>query len=174
MQSLDRDSAGTIPWPLLLSLCDRCRNDAGSGLSAAVLATPQKGMEQSSKRKFVIHELPERVAIVRMDPQSVVPRWVWTGPLAAVVRTVEELSIVCDQKAVPDNLGSDRDWVALKLEGPLKLSLTGVLASLLGPLASQSIPVFVVSTFDTDYILVKADQAQRAKEIFQVEGHELS
>ncbi len=131
-------------------------------------------MEKSISRRFTIHELPERVAVVRMDPRDEVPAWASTGLLSAVVRTPEELTIVCSQTVVPGNLRSELDWLAFKLEGPFPLSSTGILASVLGPLASGSVPVFVVSTFDTDYILVKADQAQRARETFRAEGHKVS
>jgi uncharacterized protein len=130
-------------------------------------------VDQSTRQIFVIHELNERIAVVRMEPRDEVPEWAWTGSLAAVVRTVDELTIVCDQKVVPGHLRCECDWTALKLEGPMALSLTGVLASLLGPLSFASIPVFVVSTFDTDYILVKADNVQRARDIFKAQGHDV-
>jgi hypothetical protein len=128
-------------------------------------------MDQSTLRKFFLRELPERTAVVRMDPRNDVPPWAWTGSLSAVVRTTEELTIVCDQTVVPAHLKSELDWVAFKLEGPIPFSMTGVLSSLLDPLAAGLIPVFVLSAFDTDYILVKADQAQRAREILQSHGH---
>jgi uncharacterized protein len=131
-------------------------------------------MEQPTGHRFVIHQLSERVAVVRMGPRDEVPAWALTGPLSAVVRTPEELTIMCAQTVVPGNLQSDLDWLVFKLEGPFPLSATGVLASVLGPLASGSIPVFVVSTFDTDYILVKADQAQRARETLEAEGHKVT
>jgi uncharacterized protein len=131
-------------------------------------------MEQPTRHRFAIHELSERLAVVRMDPRDEVPGWAWHGLLSAVVRTPDELTIVCNQTAVPGNLKSELDWVAFKLEGPLLFSMTGVLASVLGPLASGSIPVFVISTFGTDIILVKAHLAQRAREIFEREGHTLS
>jgi len=130
-------------------------------------------MEQSTKRSFVIQQLPEHIAVVHMDPGSEVPPWAWNGSLAVAIQTTEGLTIVCDQKAVPGHLTSEMDRVGFKLEGPLPFSLTGVLASLLGPLASRCIPVFVVSTYETDYILVKADHAQQAKETFQAEGHQV-
>jgi uncharacterized protein len=138
------------------------------------LAKENDTMEPVSlERSYVIHRLPDRIAVVRLDPQSEVPRWAWYGSLTAVIRTPAELTIVCDQTAVPGDLTSELDWVALRLEGPLPFSMTGVLASLLSPLASQLIPVFVVSTFDTEYILVKSDYAQRAKEALQAEGHQV-
>jgi hypothetical protein len=131
-------------------------------------------MDKSFSQRFTIHELPERVAIVRMGPRDQVPAWASTGLLSAAVRTPEELTIVCSQTVVPGNLQSEPDWLALKFEGPFPLSSTGILASVLGPLAAGAVPVFVVSTFDTDYILVKADQAHRAREILGAAGHKIS
>ena len=128
-------------------------------------------MELSKTRAFVIHELTGRFAIVRLNPEREVPSWAWRGSLCAVVRSGDELSIVCDQNVVPDGVRSERDWVALKLEGPLPLSMAGVLASLLCPLASASIAVFTISTFDTDYFLVKDDRVQQTREILKAEGH---
>jgi uncharacterized protein len=131
-------------------------------------------MDQSAKRHFLVRELSGRIAVVRMSPRSEVPPWAFTGSLSAVVRTVDELSIVCDENVIPRGVQSEIDWVAFKVEGPLPFSMPGVLASLLGPLASRAIPVFVISTFNTDYILVKTDQVQRTKETFQAEGHEVA
>jgi hypothetical protein len=112
--------------------------------------------------------------VVRLDPGSVVPSWASSGLLSAVVRTSEGVSLVCDQTQVPPDVLCDRDWVALRLEGPLALSLTGVLSSLLTPLASRGIAVFVLSTFDTDYILVKQSQVSLAQHVLRQEGHLLS
>ncbi len=81
---------------------------------------------------------------------------------------------MCDQTQVPPDVLCDRDWVALKVESPWALSLTGVLSSLLTPLASRGIAVFVLSTFDTDYILVKRPQASLAKKVLREEGHLLA
>jgi hypothetical protein len=136
--------------------------------------TPEADMEPLTRHRFVIHQLSERLAVVRMGSRDQVPAWALTGLISAVVRTPEELTIVCSQTAVPGALQSDLDWLAFRLEGSFPLSATGVLASVLGPLASGSIPVFVVSTFGTDYILVKADQARRAGEILEAEGHKVT
>ena len=124
--------------------------------------------------KYAICQVPGVLAVVRLDPASVVPSWASSGPLWAVVRTPEEVSVVCDQTQVPLDVRCERDWVALKIEGPLALSLTGVLSSLLTPLASRGIVVFVLSTFDTDYILVKQSQVSLAKTVLREEGHLLS
>ena len=128
-------------------------------------------MEQASNRRFGVHQIPGRLAIVRLAPGSEVPSWASTGSVSAVLRTSEELTIVCDQMAVPESMKFERDWVALGVEGPLPFSMTGVLAALLEPLAAEQIAVFVLSTFDTDYILVKADQSARALEVLRHDGH---
>jgi uncharacterized protein len=130
-------------------------------------------MEQSTKRHFEIRQIPGHLAVVRLGPEVVVPSWAWTGSLSAVVRTSDELTIVCDEAAVPEEMKVERGWIALMLKGPLPFSMTGVLSSLLEPLAAHQISVFVLSTFDTDCILVKAEQAERAKHVLQVEGHSI-
>jgi uncharacterized protein len=130
-------------------------------------------MEQGSSRRFGVRQIPGRLAIVRLSPGSKLPSWSSTGSLSAIVRTSEELTIVCDQMMVPEHLRAERDWVALMVEGPLAFSMTGVLSTLLEPLAAEQMSVFVLSTFDTDYILVKANQVQRALKVLGHDGHRI-
>ena len=80
---------------------------------------------------------------------------------------------MCEQEGVPKGIQSERDWVALMVEGPLPFSMTGILSSLVEPLASAQISVFAISSYDTDYILVKADKVQQAMEILRSKGHEI-
>jgi uncharacterized protein len=110
-------------------------------------------------------------AVCRLAPGLPVPDWAVAGDLVSITRTTEELSIVCPQDQVPVEVRSERDFRVLKIRGPLDFSLTGVLAGLAGPLAAAGISLFAVSTFDTDYILVKQDQLGRAAEILIREGH---
>jgi len=128
-------------------------------------------MESQRKSSFRIRRLSARLAVVRLDPGSGVPPWAWIGSFGAVVRTPDELSGGCDEKAVPTEARAERGWTALQLEGPLPFSMTGVLSSLLAPLAANGVPVFVLSTYDTDCILVRADQAERAAQVLEAEGH---
>jgi uncharacterized protein len=130
-------------------------------------------MEQASSLRFGVRLIPGRLAVVRLDPGIQVPSWSSTGILSAVLRTPEELTIVCDQLVVPDHVKSEREWVALRVEGPLPFSMTGVLATLLEPLAAEQIAVFVLSTFDTDYVLVKADESEHALEALRRDGHRI-
>ena len=130
-------------------------------------------MEQASSHRFGVHLISGRLAVVRLDPGTDIPSWSSTGLLSAILRTPEELTIVCDQTVVPEAMKSERDWVALKVEGPLAFTMTGVLATLLEPLAAERISVFVLSTFDTDYILVKADESERTVEALRRDGHRM-
>jgi hypothetical protein len=89
-------------------------------------------------------------------------------------RTGEELSVVCRQEAVPDGVRCERGWRCLRVAGQLDFWLVGGLSSLLGPLADAGVSVFVVSTFDTDYLLVKASDFERAVDVLRRAGHEVN
>lgn len=96
------------------------------------------------------------------------------GDLYAITRTRDELSIVCPQADVPPSTFSEPEWRALKVAGPLDFSLTGVLASLAAPLADAGISIFALSTFDTDYLLVKSDVLALAVEVLRRAGHSVA
>jgi hypothetical protein len=117
--------------------------------------------------------LPELYAICRLSPEAHVPDWAKAGNFLSITRTSDELSIVCVETGVPESVRCDRGWRCLKLEGPLDLSLTGILASLLSPLAEARINIFAVSTFDTDYLLVKEEKLARATEVLTRAGHRI-
>ena len=110
-------------------------------------------------------------AIVRVDPGAAVPDWAWSGEICSVTRTADELSIVCGEAAVPPGTQADRGWRALKVHGPLDFSLTGVLAALSAPLANARISIFALSTYDTDYVLVKGEDLDRACDALEQAGH---
>jgi uncharacterized protein len=83
----------------------------------------------------------------------------------SVSKTDDELSVVCDQSLVPDDVKKVDNWRAFKVEGPLNFSLTGIISSLSKPLAENKIPIFVISTYDTDYLLVESKYFIKAKEV---------
>jgi hypothetical protein len=97
---------------------------------------------------------PGSWAVARLAPGSPVPRWASSDVFSSITRTGEELSIVCPESAVPEGVRVERGWTMLKLAGPFPFTATGVLESVLAPLAVAKISVFAVSTFDTDYVLV--------------------
>lgn len=117
--------------------------------------------------------LPDRAAICRLDPGADIPDWAWTGTLCSVTRTVDEISIVCDDEKIPNSAGADRGWRVLKVDGPMDLGTVGVLAAITGTLAQAGISLFAISTFETDYLLVKEGSAAKAEEVLRREGHEV-
>lgn len=124
-----------------------------------------------TKRHFQITLLAPRMAICRLDPDVALPRWVECSPFCATTRTEEELSIVCPEVAVPDQVLCQRGWRCLKIEGPLDLAEIGVLQALARPLAKAKISIFALSTYNTDYLLVKEKDLDRAIEALSQEGH---
>jgi hypothetical protein len=114
------------------------------------------------------------LAIVRLPPTAELPGWAWSGDLSSVTRTAEELTIVCSDASVPTDAGAQRGWRALKVQGPLDFSLTGVLAALTAPLAQARISIFALSTYDTDYVLVRGEDLDRACETLTQAGHAVS
>jgi uncharacterized protein len=117
--------------------------------------------------------LSERLAVCQLAAGSSVPGWA-TGPgFFCVTQTADEISIVCEQGLVPPGVRVEINWVALKLEGPLPFSMTGVLTAFLQPLAAAEIPIFAISTFDTDYVLMKRDKLERAIEVLGAAGHQM-
>jgi len=101
-------------------------------------------------------------AVARLDADADVPPWAHRGAFTSITRTPHELSIVCDEGGVPDDVAAERGWRCLALAGPIPFETTGVAAAFTGALAARGISVFVVSTFDTDYVLVKAARVDEA------------
>lgn len=118
--------------------------------------------------------LPATYAVCRLDSSDDIPEWAATGDFFSVTRTADELSVVCDQRAVPQGVRCEGDWRCLKVLGPLDFGLTGVLASLAVPLAEVGISIFAVSTYDTDYLMVKAADLERAVAALSTSGHVIS
>jgi uncharacterized protein len=104
----------------------------------------------------------ETLAIARLEPSEPWPDWALRQRFVALVRTESEVSVVCDQTAVPEDIRAERGWRALQTEGPLDFAMTGILAGLTGLLAASSIPVFAISTFDTDLLLVRQERLVEA------------
>jgi uncharacterized protein len=115
--------------------------------------------------------LEERFAVCRLDRGAEIPTWAATSPFYSVTRTPEELSIVCPERHVPSETKCERGWRALKLEGPFDLALTGILVSVAEPLAEAGVGVFAIATYDTDYVLVRESQLERAGSVLSERGH---
>jgi hypothetical protein len=108
--------------------------------------------------------LPERLAVSRLPASARVPSWALElhEEFSSITRTAGELSIVCPEDAVPPDVQVEPGWRALQVPGPIPFATTGVLAGLATPLAAAGISIFALSTYDTDYVLVKEDDLERA------------
>jgi len=115
-----------------------------------------------------------RFAVARLEPGEPIPEWASSaGPFASITRTPDELSIVASEAAVPEGVKCERGWAMIRLLGPFLFSQVGVLASFAAPLAEAGVSLFAMSTFDTDYLLVKEDRASSARDTLVAAGHEL-
>jgi hypothetical protein len=124
-----------------------------------------------TQNKLSFFLFPEMLAICRLEPDADLPPWAVAGPITSITRTTDELSLVCRQEDVPAGIRCAKGWRCLKVGGPLDFALTGILASLALPLAQAEISIFVVSTFDTDYVLLRQDQTEQAIEVLSRAGH---
>lgn len=127
-----------------------------------------------SDRTYVLEQFPEKLAVVRLGPGAEVPGWAESSSLFSVIATARETSVVCAMRSVPRKARQAGPFTAFAVQGPLDLALTGVLVSLLQPLADAGISVFTLSTFDTDWILVPINDAERAAEEWRRSGHEVA
>jgi uncharacterized protein len=123
------------------------------------------------EKKLILSILPETLAVCRLDRDAQIPDWAFSGSFLSITRTVEELSIVTSQINVPDGFRRDEGWRCLKVEGTLDFALTGVIASLAMPLAFEGVSLFAVSTYDTDYLLVKERNLSKAVQVLSQNGH---
>ncbi|GAA0592262.1 ACT domain-containing protein [Caenispirillum bisanense] len=119
---------------------------------------------------------PGSLAICRLPAAAPVPDWAWQGTFHSITRTPDELSVICDHAAATaapaaEGLRVDGPWRVFEVQGPFAFEVTGVVAALSRPLAEAGIGIFVLSTFDTDWILVKATSADSAAEAWRAAGH---
>ncbi|MBZ9713462.1 ACT domain-containing protein [Deinococcus multiflagellatus] len=113
--------------------------------------------------------LPGRYAVVQLPPDAPLPPL--AGAFWSLTRTADELSLVCAEAEVPPGSTAADGWVAFKLHGPFPFHLTGILASVLNPLRDVEVGIFALSTFDTDYVLVKQAQQPEATAALRAAGH---
>jgi hypothetical protein len=103
---------------------------------------------------FTIHRFP---------PNNEIPKQVYKGQFYSISKTNEEISVVCSSSIILNSEKSETGWSCIKVIGPLDFSLTGILSDISAVLAKAKISIFAISTFDTDYLLVKSEKLQAAK-----------
>jgi len=117
--------------------------------------------------------------VYRLPADAPIPDWARRagedgGQFVSISRTSDELSITCGTREVPADVRSELGWTCFKVAGPLDFSEIGIVASLAVPLAVAGIGIFVVSTFDTDYLLVKDAARPRALAALTDAGHTIT
>jgi uncharacterized protein len=118
-------------------------------------------------------QFPDPYTIVQLDPNAPIPDWATRGEFTSITRTTDELSIVCPAENIPNDVTPGPRWICLKLEGPFPFSQTGVLLSFIEPLSNNGVPIFAISTYDTDYVLVQEEFRDATLAALQSAGHEL-
>jgi uncharacterized protein len=128
----------------------------------------------ASDPKLTLDLLADELAVCRLPVDAAVPNWAWAGELVSITSSDDELSLVCAAEMVPDDVTHSAGWRALRVRGPLDLGLVGVLAGLSSVLADAGVSIFALSTYDTDYVLVRESQLDTAVAALQGAGHNVA
>jgi hypothetical protein len=137
---------------------------------------PAEAQEPSHPRPGLPLELlRDTFAICRLPAQAALPEWSSTpGSFLTVSRTPDELSITIAQRAVPAATRCERDYRAVRVRGTLSPNLVGILVSIAEPLARAGLSILAISTYDTDYVFVKARDLAAALQVLRNAGHQVS
>ena len=125
------------------------------------------------QHQLKFRRLPGPYAIVRLAADAAVPDWASEGEFTSISRSADELSIVCRANNLPHDVHSPERWNCLKLEGPFPFALTGVLLAFIEPLSTKGVPIFAISTYDTDYVLIPEERMEGVVDLLREAGHEL-
>ncbi len=126
-----------------------------------------------TRPRLMLSVLPEPFAICRLEKDAPLPAWALRGRFVSLTRTADELSIVCPESDVPQEIRAQRGWRCIKVQGPLGFSQTGILASLAEPLAEAGISLFAQATYETDYVLVEGRQLEKSLRVLSEAGHQI-
>jgi uncharacterized protein len=125
----------------------------------------------SSDVKIRLKELAGNYAVARLHNDAAIPGWADGAGFVSISRTDEELSIICLQERIPSGVKFEGDWTVFKFIGPFAFDQTGIVLSIVQPLSTSGIGIFVVSTFDGDHLLLKTLDVERARMILRRAGH---
>ena len=124
-----------------------------------------------SEKILTMKLLKGKFAVCRLNNNELIPKWSENSDFFSITKTSDELSIVCSQDSITSGIKCEKDWRILKVEGPLDFSLIGILSSISTVLAQKEISIFAISTYDTDYILVKDNDIDNAMNALAAEGY---
>ncbi|MCR4903249.1 MAG: ACT domain-containing protein [Butyrivibrio sp.] len=118
-----------------------------------------------------LKKLDDKLTVCKIEDISGID---FNNDILCLSKTKDEISLVCKTELIPDNVSEREDgFKAFKIDGKLDFSLIGILAPIAKILADNTIGIFVVSTFDTDYILVKEDKFERALDLLSGAGYQI-
>lgn len=144
-------------------------------LRKRLIGSRQNTVERiATTRQRTLLIVPGEFAICKLEKDGAVPAWATSGDLLSITRTSDELSVICLQSVVPTGVRCERNWRCLRVAGPIPITVVGVLASLVTPLAEAGISAFAISTFDTDYLMVKEQDFEKALAALQRAGQSIS
>ncbi len=126
-------------------------------------------------QQLTLNVLPQIYAVCRLDPNGHIPNWaLLDDDFISLTRTRTELSVVCLQENVPlEGTIAERGWRCVRVEGAFDFSLSGIHVSLATPLAESNISVLAIATYETDHILIKEGDLERALQVLVRTGHEV-
>ena len=120
---------------------------------------------------LTLHLMPQKYAVCQIQHNGHIPTWALIGDFVSLTRTDHELSVVCMQENVPDNVQAERNWRCVRVQGAFDFSVAGVHVSLAVPLAEAQISILAIATYETDYLLVKEQDLARAEKVLKDAGH---
>lgn len=126
-----------------------------------------------TNKKLHLKLLKDTYGVCRLQKNDSIPSWAFEGEFYSITKTDDELSIVCLQNNIPENIKCETDWKILKIQGPLDFSLIGILSKISTLMAENEISIFAVSTYDTDYILIKEEKIDIAINILENDIYEV-
>ena len=118
---------------------------------------------------LVLCVLPSRLAVARLPPSAEAP-WARQGALISITRTARELSVICDERLVPEGVPVEAGYRAIEVQGPLDFSITGLMYRLLAPFDAHRISILAMSTYDTDYVMVAEARLEEAVAALKADG----
>ncbi|WP_394854994.1 ACT domain-containing protein [Clostridium lamae] len=126
------------------------------------------------EEKLNLKLLKGKYSVCRLYKNDEIPNWIFNEEFFSITRTEDEVSIVCLQDKVKEEIKCERDWKVLKIEGPLDFSLIGILARISTLMANNDISIFAISTYDTDYILIKEEMIDRAIAVLENNNYKIN
>jgi len=124
-------------------------------------------------KSLTLSSLPGLLAVCKLSKDAAIPEWALNSNFLALIRTPDEFTMVCPQTNVPEGVTAEQGWAALRVHGPLEFEMVGVLATLATTLAQAGVSIYAISTYDTDYILLKETMMEIARSALVNTGHKV-